>query len=109
MWFRKKTELPYKEGLIQATQVFGYVLLFALFISKAESMFPNIKPPYGPVLMLTLFCFSVMTCGLIVFYKPYLLFVDKKGKEAGQLILTTTKWLGVYVVIAMVFVAVMTR
>ena len=43
---------------------------------------------------------------LIVFYKPYMLFVDKKGKEAGQLVLSTAKWLGIFLALIIATVAV---
>ena len=53
---------------------------------------PGPDPAWAPLVFLTMFCFSVLTCGLIVFYQPYMLFIDKKGKEAGQLVLATAKW-----------------
>ncbi len=109
MWFCKKEDTSSKEGLIQAAEVVGYVGLFTLFISSADNLFPNINKTFGPMLLLTLFCFSVLTCGLMVFYKPYMLFVDKKGKEAMQLVLSTTKWLGIFVLVIMLFVAMLSR
>jgi len=47
--------------------------------------------------------------GIIVFYKPYMLFIDKKGKEAGKLVLGTTKWLGIFALIIVTIVVVMSR
>lgn len=84
---------------MQAGGVVGYVVAFAMLITNGEKLFPNIKPPLGPVMLLTIFCFSVLTCGLLVFYKPYLLFMDKKPKEAANLVLMTAKWLGVFVLL----------
>ena len=60
-------------------------------------------------MFLTLFCFSVLTCGLIVFYKPYQLFVEKKGKEAMRLVVATTKWLGLFAALVVIFVALLSR
>lgn len=98
-----------KEGMIQAAQVFAYVGLFTIFISNGEAMFPNLNRTFGPLMMITLFCFSVLACGLMVFYKPYMLFVDKKGKDAMQLVLYTTKWLGIFALLTIIFVAMLSQ
>ena len=68
---------------------------------------PGPDPAWAPLVFLTMFCFSVLTCGLIVFYQPYMLFIDKKGKEAGQLVLATAKWLGIFLVVIVASVMVM--
>ncbi len=109
MWFHKKAEMPYKEGFTQAVGVVAYAALFTLFVTNGERMMPDINETFAPLMFLTLFCFSVLACGLIVFYKPYMLFVDKKGKEAMMLVLATTKWLGVLAVLIVAFVIMMSR
>jgi len=109
MWFHKKEKFPYKEGFYQAAGVFGYVVLFGTMINNGEALFPNINKTFGPIMFLTLFCFSVLACGLIVFYKPYMLFIDKKRREAGELVLSTAKWLGVFVAIIVAVVVMMSR
>jgi hypothetical protein len=38
-----------------------------------------------------------------------MLFVDKKGKEAGQLVLATAKWLGVMVVVIVISLILVSR
>lgn len=94
-------------GFAPALGIVGYVALFTVFIMSANKVIPGPDPAWAPLVFLTLLCFSVLTCGLIVFYKPYTLFIDKKGKEAGDLVLATTKWLGILaVVILSVMVAV---
>lgn len=98
-----------KNGFYQATGVFGYVVLLAQLMINGERFFPHIDKSLGPIMFLTLFCFSVLACGLIVFYKPYMLFTDKKGKEAMGLVLATTKWLGMFAVVIIVVVAIMSR
>lgn len=109
MWFHKKEDFPDKEGLIQAAEVFAYVGLFTLFVSNGQALFPNLNKTFGPMMLLTLFCFSVLACGLMVFYKPYMLFVDKKGKEAMHLVLSTTKWLGVFALLTILVVAMLSQ
>jgi hypothetical protein len=109
MWFHKKDKFPYKEGFIQAAEVVGYVILMTQFMTNGEKFFAHLNKSIGPIMFLTMFCFSVLACGLIVFYKPYLLFVDKKGKEAIQLVLATTKWLGAFALVVIAVVAMLSR
>lgn len=98
------------KGLIPALQIVMYVGLFTLFIAFGSQVFPNIdNTRIGPLMFLTMFCFSVLTCGLIVFYRPYMLFMENKGKEAISLVVHTTKWLGILAVIIMILVAVISR
>lgn len=89
--------------------IVGYVGMFATLITNGEKLFPHIGPPYGPFMLLTLFCFSVLFCGLVVFYQPYRLFMEKKGIEAAELVLATAKWLGVMTVVVMTMVIYLSR
>jgi len=98
-----------KEGLLPSLELVGYIFLITQFLNNGEKFFGQINKSLGPIMFLTVFCFSALTCGLIVFYKPYLLFVDKKGKEAMRLVLSTTKWLGVFVLLVILAVALMSR
>ena len=111
MWFKKQKPswITKQEGLLPAMEVFGYVVLFTTLMTNGGKLFPQINKTLAPVMFLTLFCFSVLACGLIVFYKPYLLFVEKKGKEAMSLVVATTKWLGVLAVMVVVLVALLSR
>ncbi|MBP9670298.1 hypothetical protein KBD75_02765, partial [Candidatus Woesebacteria bacterium] len=86
--------------------IVGYIALFTVFITSVQKFMPGPDPVWAPLVFLTIFCFSALTCGLIVFYKPYMLFVDKKGKEAGQLVLSTAKWLGIFLALIIATVAV---
>ena len=98
-----------KKGLAPAAGIFSYVIVFAQLITRGEQLFPHINKSFGPIMFLTLFCFSVLTCGLIVFYQPYLLFIDKKPKEAGELVVATAKWLGVFALLVIAWVVVVSR
>ncbi len=109
MWFHKKDKFPYKEGFKQASGVAGYVLVFSQLMVNGEQLFPHINKTWGPMMFLLLFCFSVLACGLMVFYRPYMLFMDKKGKEAAQLVLATAKWLGVYAITLVMIVFLVSR
>jgi len=96
-----------KTGLLPALEIVGYIAIFTAFIMSAQKFMHGPDPWWSPLLFLSLFCFSALTCVLIVFYKPYLLFIDKKQKEAGQLVLATTKWLGGMVLLVIAFVVMM--
>jgi hypothetical protein len=99
MWFQKKKKSWLtSEGLAPAVGIVGYVGAFTLLVTQMGRLFPQ-DPPFAPLMVLTLFCFSALSCSLIVFYKPYLLLVDKKGKEAMSLVVATTKWLGILAVL----------
>lgn len=101
MWF-KKTTVSSKDGLIQALGVVGYVGLFTVFINYASKEMAGPDPWWAPMLFLTLLCFSVLVCSLIVFYRPIKLALDKRGKEALQLVISTTKWLGMIVALIVI-------
>lgn len=94
MWFRKQ-QVNGRDGLMQALGVLGYVTVFTVFMNYMSSEVSGPDPWWAPMLFLTLLCFSVLVCSLIVFYRPILLFLDKRGKEALKLVVSTTKWLGV--------------
>ncbi len=96
-----------KNGLLPAVELIGYVFLITQFMLNGEKFFGQINKSLGPIMFLTVFCFSALTCSLIVFYKPYMLLMDKKGKEAGELVLSTAKWLGLFVMLVIVGVAMM--
>lgn len=93
-----------KQGFLQALGVALYCLLIGIFFWQAQYIFPKFNPPLGPMLMLLLLSFSVLTCGVIVFYKPYLLFFDGKKKEAIRLVIGTAGWLFVFLLLAFVLV-----
>ena len=97
------------KGFAPAFGIVGYVAVFTSFITSLNKFMPGPDPSWAPLVFLPIFCFSALTCSLIVFYKPYMLFVDKKGKEAGQLVLATAKWLGVMVVVIVISLILVSR
>ena len=89
-----------KLGLLQALGVVTYCALVGLFIWSGWLF--GLTVPLGPVLMLILFSFSVLVCGLLVFYHPYQLFFDGKKKEAADLVLYTTGWLFAFFLLVLI-------
>jgi hypothetical protein len=82
-----------KAGFFQAVGVAGYCALVALLIWKGNEIFGQMNSYFGPVLFLLLFATSALICGVIVFYKPYRLFLKGKGGEAMSLVVATSVWL----------------
>ncbi len=109
MWMQRKKAWLTSQGVVPALSVVLYILFFTMLLTNGNQVFPHINPRLAPLMFLTLFCFSALTCALMVFYKPYLLFVDKKGKEAIQLVVATTKWLGIFAVVIVSVVAMFSR
>jgi hypothetical protein len=93
-----------KRGFLQALGVALYCLLIGIFFWQAQYIFPKFNPPFGPMAMLLLLSFSVLICGVIVFYKPYLMFFDGKKKEAVRLVVGTAGWLFVFLLLAFLLV-----
>jgi len=98
MWFRKN-KLPWKEGFVQDLSVAGYVGVVVVFMTNAQDWLGKLDNTTGPILFLALFVTSALVCGLLVFARPYRLFLNKKGEEALELVLMTAKWLVVLLVI----------
>lgn len=89
-----------KKGLMQASSVAGYILLVVTVMTNGNYWFgEDDRGMLAPLLALTVLSVSVLVCTLLVFAEPYRLFVAKKGSEALELVVSTTKWLVVYLVI----------
>ncbi len=100
LFFTKKRD--WKLGLVPAAELVGYVGVVATIMTNGDRLFGKKDLPYlTPVMVLLLFVVSALVCTLLVLGKPYQLFVDKRGKEALQLVVATTKWLAVFLIIVM--------
>ena len=82
-----------KLGFLQALGVAGYCSLVGLILWQGGNIFPKVNAYFGPVMFLLLFSTSALVCGLLVFYKPYKLFLADKKKEAIDTVLSTAAWL----------------
>lgn len=86
-----------KNGLKQATSVAGYILLVVAVMANGKYWFGgDDRGMLAPLLALTVLSVSVLVCALLVLAEPYRLFMAKKGSEALELVIATTKWLVVY-------------
>lgn len=84
----------------QATGVVGYILLVVTVMSNARYWFgEDDRGILAPLLAITVFSVSVLVCTLLVLAEPYKLFIAKKGSEALSLVIATTKWMIVYLIL----------
>lgn len=88
-------------GFTQATGVALYISLVVAVLGNGEKVFGKFNQFTGFGLMLLLLSTSILICALLVFAQPYRLFIDKQGKAALALVIATTKWLALYVLILM--------
>lgn len=78
---------------MQAMGVTLYCSIVAFIMWNGEDIFGGMINYFAPLTFLLLFLVSALSCALMVFYKPYMLFLSGKKKEAGNLVLYTTGWL----------------
>jgi len=76
-----------KQGFLQAAGVVVYCSLVGIIFWQGNHIFPKVSPYFGPLMVLLLLCTSVLTCGLIVFYRPYRLFFAGKKTEAINIVM----------------------
>ena len=106
MLWSNQNEANWRVGLAPASRVLGYIMLVAGIMTNAEHLFGQDQKPYlAAVTMLTLFSTSVLVCATLVLGKPYLLWVEKKPKQALELVAGTAKWLLFFVLIVLGIVA----
>lgn len=90
-----------KLGLRQAIGIALYCSVVGLVMNNGEKIFGQMKSPIGPIAFLTMFTVSVLTCGLLVFKKPYELFFDGKKKEAINVVVYTA--VSLFVILLVLF------
>jgi hypothetical protein len=88
-----------KQGFLQALAVGLYITLVGLFMWNANNIMGKMDGFWSPILALLLFSTSALICGLIVFLKPYKLFFADKKKEALTVVVSTTVWLFVFLLV----------
>lgn len=77
-----------KNAVVNATGTALYVVIIALFLSNAQSIFGPDEPKTMliPVLMLLLLILSAAITGSLVFGRPILWYLDGKKQEALSLL-----------------------
>lgn len=88
-----------KQGFLQALGVAIYCTLVGFFMWNAGHIFGPMNSFLGPVIIVMLFSASALVCTLLVFYRPYKLFFEGKKKEAVNIVITTTGFLFVFLLV----------
>lgn len=91
-------------GFYQSLSLAIYCTAIGTFFWNADKIFGKKPSHFAPVAFLTLFLFSALTCGLIVFYNPYRMFFEGKKKDAADLVLATAGWLFMFVLVFLMVV-----
>lgn len=78
-----------KTGFVQALWIVVYCSLIASIMFNGNQIFGKEDTFITPIAVLTMLSTSVLVCGLLVFYKPYLLFFKGKKKEAIDTVVST--------------------
>ena len=90
-------------GLYQALGVVAYCSLVSIIFWKGNQLFGKVSHYWGPVVFLSLFVVSALITALIVFYKPYLMFFEKKQKKAAlNTVAWTAAWLLLFVITGLI-------
>ncbi len=95
-------------SLFQAAGVAVYIFLIANIFLKGNEWFgPLVGNILGPILFLTLFVVSALiTASLVLGYPIYLFWEKKKRKEAIKLVLMTTVWLSLFLLVVLVLIVI---
>ena len=78
-----------KTGFLQAFGIVVYCSAIAAIMFNGNRIFGKADTFITPIAVLTMLSTSVLICGLLVFYKPYLLFFKGKKKEAMDTVVST--------------------
>ena len=90
-----------KESFLSAVGVVVYVFLVAGIMLYGEKIFGKMQNFLGPVIFLLLFVFSALITGLLVLGRPVWLYLEKERQAAVKLLLSTTGWLLVIMIVIM--------
>ena len=78
-----------RQVFIQALGVTIYCGLVGLIMWNGDQIFGKVDTFIAPITALLMFSVSALVCGLLVFYKPYLLFFQNKKEEAVKVVVAT--------------------
>jgi hypothetical protein len=89
-------------AFLQATGLVIYCALIGMLMLRANTLFGPVPNLFGPTLFLIIFLISAVICALIYLGYPFVLFWERKQtKKAITLILYTTAWLGLLLIITL--------
>lgn len=90
-------------SILQALGIILYMAGIGIVMQNGQQIFGDIDNNYlGPVMFLLLFGVSILICGLLAFYYPFILVWEKKkAMEAIKLVLYETFWLALFLLFVM--------
>lgn len=97
---------PPKTAFLQALGLSVYISLIATIMWNVEKWMP-VKSILGPILFLTLFSVSVLTCGFLALgYPIYLFWIAGRKPEAIKTVAYTTLWLILFMLIVLLAILI---
>ena len=100
----KLSELSLKQAaFFQALALTIYCGLVGIVFWGGDEIFGKMSNYFGPLTFLVLLCFSALVSALLTLGYPFVLFwIDKKPKKALRLVIYTTLWLFLFLILLMV-------
>jgi hypothetical protein len=100
----KKSILRY--ALAEVLTAVLYVLFVSLFMTQAEKIFGPEDTMLSPVVFLLLLVLSVAMMGMTIFGRSIMWYLDGQKKEAVKLLFYKLAYLFVFMVLAMIALAI---
>ncbi len=100
----KKSILRY--ALLEVLAAVLYVLFISVFFSQAEKIFGPEDTMLSPVVFLLLLVFSVAMMAMTIFGRSIMWYLDGQKKEAVKLLFYKLAYLFVFMVLAMIALAI---
>ena len=94
---------PFLFSILSSIALFAYIAGVSLFLNNAEKIFGNKPEVIGVILMLTLFVFSALVCGLLLLGGPIYLYAEKEKKTAFKMLSHNIAFLALLLLSAALF------
>lgn len=95
----------YRNSLLHALGLAFYVFLVVSIMQNGENWFGQMNNIWGGFAILMLLVLSAGVCGILVFGKPVMLYLDNFKKEAVKFLLVTLAWIMLLVAITLTILA----
>jgi hypothetical protein len=100
------TKPKYLIGLLQAGGVASYILLLVALATNFGSLIEHSSQILAPMIFLTTFVTSALICGSIVLAYPAWLAVQRRSKDAIEIIAWSIAWL-LIILFTVIFIAIL--
>jgi len=100
-----KTAEICKISFLNSLLVLIYIIPVAYLMMHGNSIFGQVNSIIAIITFLLLFSLSALVVGGLILGKPIMLYLDGKKKEAVLMLVSTGGWLALYVMLAMIYLA----